>query len=54
MFAKSGGNLSGAKVSTCNEIKLSKGTPKLTALLERLFCNKLVGPLGFEPRTKRL
>src|SRR5271156_6331807 len=35
IFAKSGGNLSASKVSTCNEIKLSKGTPKFTAPLER-------------------
>ena len=35
IFARSGGNLSASNASTCNEIKLSNGTPKFTAPLER-------------------
>src|SRR5271154_5519560 len=34
ILARSGGNLSASKVSTCNEIKLSNGTPKFTVPLE--------------------
>ena len=35
IFARSGGNLSGSKVSTCSEIKLWNGTPKFTVPFER-------------------